>query len=349
MRRGARPVPERDGQLRARVPAGRDVPGKGRHVHQRRTPDQPRAQGDGAARRLGGLGGDAGDLQRHGLRDALHASVGDHGRDRAHHADVSPACPTRSWTQGSVQWPCNDAAPEGTPIMHMGGFVRGKGNFVITEYVPTDEKVGPRFPLLLTTGRILSQYNVGAQTRRTANVVWHRGGCAGDPSARRRGTRRQGRRLGAAAQPRRARRRCARAVTERVAPGVVYTTFHHPTTQANVVTTRVFRLGDELSGIQGDRGAGDAVQRAERVAGRIPRADRRRAAGSRRCRRSELRATAFMMRRPLPSPASGRAGSPAQRGGRAGRAPPSQAASRSLIAAARRAACARSRKRPRSR
>ena len=57
--------------------------------------------------------------------------------------------------------------------MHIDGFVRGKGKFVITEYVPTDEKTGPRFPLLLTTGRILSQYNVGAQTRRTENVVWH--------------------------------------------------------------------------------------------------------------------------------------------------------------------------------
>ncbi len=74
---------------------------------------------------------------------------------------------------GSVQWPCNEKAPDGTPIMHINGFVRGKGNFVITEYVATDEKTGPRYPLLLTTGRILSQYNVGAQTRRTANVVWH--------------------------------------------------------------------------------------------------------------------------------------------------------------------------------
>ena len=27
------------------------------------------------------------------------------------------------------------------------------------------------------------------------------------------------------------------SITERVAPGVVYTTFHHPNTQANVVTT----------------------------------------------------------------------------------------------------------------
>jgi formate dehydrogenase major subunit len=77
---------------------------------------------------------------------------------------------------GSVQWPCNEKAPTGTPVMHMGGFVRGKGKFVITEYVATDERTGPRFPLLLTTGRILSQYNVGAQTRRTANVVIHAGG-----------------------------------------------------------------------------------------------------------------------------------------------------------------------------
>src|SRR5439155_1452718 len=74
---------------------------------------------------------------------------------------------------GSVQWPCNEKAPEGTPVMHIGGFVRGKGKFIVTEYIATDERTGPRFPLLLTTGRILSQYNVGAQTRRTENVVWH--------------------------------------------------------------------------------------------------------------------------------------------------------------------------------
>ncbi len=52
-------------------------------------------------------------------------------------------------------------------------FVRGKGKFLITEYVATTEKVNTRYPLILTTGRILSQYNVGAQTRRTDNVVWH--------------------------------------------------------------------------------------------------------------------------------------------------------------------------------
>ncbi len=39
-----------------------------------------------------------------------------------------------------MQWPCNEKAPEGTPVMHIGGFVRGKGKFVITEYIATDEK-----------------------------------------------------------------------------------------------------------------------------------------------------------------------------------------------------------------
>jgi len=137
---------------------------------------------------------------------------------------------------GSLQWPANEASPEGTPVMHVGGFTGGKGKFVVTDYVPTDEKTGPRFPLLLTTGRILSHYNVGAQTRRTANTAWHpedrlevhpqdaedRGIKDGDWT-----------RLAS-----RSGETTLRAlVTDRVAPGVVYTTFHHPATQANVVTT----------------------------------------------------------------------------------------------------------------
>ncbi len=138
--------------------------------------------------------------------------------------------------QGSLQWPVNDKAPQGTPTMHVDGFVRGKGNFMITEYVPTDEKVGPRFPLLLTTGRILSQYNVGAQTRRTENVVWH----AEDmleihpQDAEDRGVR-DGDLVRLASRSGETTLRAR--VTTRVAPGVVYTTFHHPTTQANVVTS----------------------------------------------------------------------------------------------------------------
>ncbi len=137
---------------------------------------------------------------------------------------------------GSVQWPCNAAAPEGTPTMHIGGFVRGQGHFMITEYVATEEKSGPRFPLLLTTGRILSQYNVGAQTRRTANVAWHEEDRLEihPHDAEQRGIRdgdwvKLESRTGATS--------LRALITDRVAPGVVYTTFHHPDTQANVVTT----------------------------------------------------------------------------------------------------------------
>lgn len=137
---------------------------------------------------------------------------------------------------GSIQWPCNDAAPEGTPTMHIDEFVRGKGYFAITGFVPTDERTTRRFPLLLTTGRILSQYNVGAQTRRTANSEFYsedvlelhpfdaedRGISAGDW-------------CGISS---RAGETVLRAViTDKVQPGVVYTTFHFPFSGANVITT----------------------------------------------------------------------------------------------------------------
>jgi formate dehydrogenase major subunit len=138
--------------------------------------------------------------------------------------------------EGSLQWPVNAAAPDGSPIMHVDGFVRGKGKFVVTDYVPTDERTGPRFPLLLTTGRILSQYNVGAQTRRTANVVWHPEDVLEiHPSdAENRGLK-TGDWVRLASRSGETTLRAT--VTDRVAPGVVYTTFHHPATQANVVTT----------------------------------------------------------------------------------------------------------------
>ncbi len=137
---------------------------------------------------------------------------------------------------GSIQWPCNAAAPDGTPTMHIDEFVRGKGKFYVTEYVPTHEKITQRFPLILTTGRVLTQYNVGAQTRRTANVAWH----AEDRleihphDAEERGIN-HGDWAGIMS---RAGETVLRAdVTTRVQPGVVYTTFHFPESGANVVTT----------------------------------------------------------------------------------------------------------------
>ena len=138
--------------------------------------------------------------------------------------------------EGSLQWPITDAAPDGTPVMHIDTFVRGRGKFIVTDYVPTDEKTGPRFPLLLTTGRILSQYNVGAQTRRTQNTAWHGQDVLEiHPSdAENRGVK-SGDWVKLASRSGETALRCI--VTDRVAPGVVYTTFHHPKTQANVITT----------------------------------------------------------------------------------------------------------------
>ena len=137
---------------------------------------------------------------------------------------------------GSIQWPCNESAPEGTPIMHVGSFIRGKGKFINTQYFATDEKVTQRYPLILTTGRILSQYNVGAQTRRTENSQWH----SEDRleihphDAEDRGIR-EGDWVGVES---RAGQTVLRAtVTEKVQPGVVYTTFHFPESGANVITT----------------------------------------------------------------------------------------------------------------
>jgi formate dehydrogenase major subunit len=138
--------------------------------------------------------------------------------------------------EGSMQWPVNDTAPHGTPTMHIGEFVRGKGKLVETVYVPTTERTTRRYPLVLTTGRILSQYNVGAQTRRTANQTWHpedvleihpadaevRGISTGDRVE-------LSSRVGTTT--------LTAAVSERMPAGVVYTTFHHPVTGANVVTT----------------------------------------------------------------------------------------------------------------
>ena len=136
----------------------------------------------------------------------------------------------------SIQWPCNEAAPTGTPMMHVDRFVRGRGRFMLTEFIPTEERTGARFPLILTTGRILSQYNVGAQTRRTENSQWHaedlleihpfdaenRGVLDGEMVSL------ESRSGDIALRAR---------ISERMQPGVVYTTFHHATTGANVVTT----------------------------------------------------------------------------------------------------------------
>ena len=155
-------------------------------------------------------------------------------------AELTPSFKGVSWAKlrelGSIQWPCNDEHPQGTPIMHVNEFVRGKGKFWLTEYVPTDERVNQRFPLILTTGRILSHYNVGAQTRRTKNTSWHEEDLLEihPQDAEARGLT-DGDKVNIKSRAGQTSLSCH--VTERVQPGVVYTTFHHPWSGANVITT----------------------------------------------------------------------------------------------------------------
>ncbi len=138
--------------------------------------------------------------------------------------------------EGSMQWPVDERHPKGTPIMHADGFVIGKGRFMLTDFVPTEERTTRRYPLILTTGRILSQYNVGQQTRRTENIRWHRHDLLEihPHDAEERGIT-QGDVVRIAS--RMGETTLHAAITDRVPQGVVYTTFHYPLSGANVITT----------------------------------------------------------------------------------------------------------------
>lgn len=139
---------------------------------------------------------------------------------------------------GSAQWPCDENAPEGTEVLHREKFPRanGRGTFMLTEYVPTAERTNDKFPLLLTTGRILTQYNVGTQTRRTANNRWHSEDVLelSEDDAKTRGIKdgdlvKISSRFGST--------ELRAKYSNRVGSGIVYTTFHHAETRINVVTS----------------------------------------------------------------------------------------------------------------
>jgi formate dehydrogenase major subunit len=154
--------------------------------------------------------------------------------------------------RGSVRWPCNHKA--GGVADHARQWLRARRGQVYRDR----REDQPRLPPLLRTGRILSQYNVGTQTGRTANSLW----CKEDlleihpQDAEQRGIRDGDRgRLASRSGETRAQ------VTDRVAPGVVYTTFHHPT-RRRTSSPPIIPTGDQLPGIQGHRRAGLAVKRS---------------------------------------------------------------------------------------
>ena len=69
--------------------------------------------------------------------------------------------------QAGIQWPCPQADHPGTPFLHQGEFVRGKGKFHAVHYLSPAELPNEQYPLLLNTGRRLFHYHTGSMTLRT--------------------------------------------------------------------------------------------------------------------------------------------------------------------------------------
>lgn len=71
----------------------------------------------------------------------------------------------------TLQWPCKDKTSAGTPIMHVGHPARGKALLFPAEFKPSNELPDDEYPFILTTGRILYQYNAAAMTSRSAGLM----------------------------------------------------------------------------------------------------------------------------------------------------------------------------------
>ncbi len=72
----------------------------------------------------------------------------------------------------TVQWPCPAPDHPGTPILHVKGFARGeRALFTPCEHKDAVELPDDSYPLTMTTGRVLYQYNCGNMLRHTPGIV----------------------------------------------------------------------------------------------------------------------------------------------------------------------------------
>jgi len=93
---------------------------------------------------------------------------------RGGHADYYGITYEKIDAQMGVFWPCPSLEHPGTPNLIQGGvscFPDGKCRFQRAEWRDSGDPVGPDFPIFLTTGRVVSQYLSGTQTRRIGGLV----------------------------------------------------------------------------------------------------------------------------------------------------------------------------------
>lgn len=134
-----------------------------------------------------------------------------------------------------IQWPCPELGHPGTATLHADGFVRGRGLLAAVSHRPSPEDCVAGFPLTLVTGRVLDHYNVGTMTRRTPSLELAR-----EDRLDLHPDDANGLRLGdgerAAIESRWGRTEAHVRLTDRVAPGTCFLSFHFPETHANVLT-----------------------------------------------------------------------------------------------------------------
>ncbi len=138
--------------------------------------------------------------------------------------------------QDSLQWPCPTADHPGTPILHVGGSIRGKARFVPADFRLPAELPDADYPLKLTTGRVVAHYHTGTMTRR----CWGLRGVAPYETVEIHPKDAAGIGIDDGDQvlvsSRRGEVRAVARVTTRVSPGLVFMTFHYSESSGNMLT-----------------------------------------------------------------------------------------------------------------
>ena len=135
-----------------------------------------------------------------------------------------------------LQWPCPTADHPGTPFLHKDKFVRGKGKFHVTPYVPAPELPDREYPYLLTTGRVLYHYHtVLTRKSKSLSEIYPEGVVEmNSEDARRLGIRPDSGLVEVAS--RRGSVRVKARVSDKMPPGIVFMTFHFKEAAANLLT-----------------------------------------------------------------------------------------------------------------